>query len=362
MHVLLIGPLPPPINGCSYANQILLKNFEERNISRRFINTNTDLISGKQGSEFSIYKALFFVKTYLEIYKIFRSTVVYITPGQTFFGILKYAPFIFFCKILRKPYVIHVHGNYLGNEYESLTGVKKKIFKSLISGASAGIVLSRSLSKNFEKLLPLFKIHIVKNFVDSSLLMLPIQKIDSELRILYLSNLMREKGILELLDGLIKLKKRNVRFKVTIAGAMEKGIQNEIYERFEKLKEELKYVGTVTGLDKRNALSDANVFVLPTYYKMEGQPICLLEAMATGNIIVTTAHAGIPDVVNHKNGFLIGLKSCDDIADSLQSISLHLSTMIERFSVYNMNYATEKFTEKMFTDNILNILHGVSKT
>ena len=37
--------------------------------------------------------------------------------------------------------------------------------------------------------------------------------------------------------------------------------------------------------------------MLPTYYKMEGQPISILEAMATGNVILTTRHAGIPDVV-----------------------------------------------------------------
>ena len=53
------------------------------------------------------------------------------------------------------------------------------------------------------------------------------------------------------------------------------------------------YIGIVNGKAKKNLLEWGNVFVLPTFYKMEGQPISILEAMATKNLVVTTNHAGI---------------------------------------------------------------------
>ena len=44
---------------------------------------------------------------------------------------------------------------------------------------------------------------------------------------------------------------------------------------------------------------------LPTYYPMEGQPISIIEAMGFGNFIVTTNHAGIPDICCKKNSLFV---------------------------------------------------------
>ena len=45
------------------------------------------------------------------------------------------------------------------------------------------------------------------------------------------------------------------------------------------------------------------MFILPTRYPNEGQPISILEAMGNAMFIITTDHAGIPDVVQDgKNG------------------------------------------------------------
>jgi len=64
------------------------------------IDTSTKF-SERIGS-FSIRKVFSAVATYFSSYKIIRCDVVYITPGQTFFGVLKYAPFIFIARALKK--------------------------------------------------------------------------------------------------------------------------------------------------------------------------------------------------------------------------------------------------------------------
>jgi glycosyltransferase involved in cell wall biosynthesis len=358
MKVLIIGPFPLPINGCSLANKVLMDNLVAiPDVSVSFINTSTSEISTKQGESFSLKKAVGFLSKYTEVFKIPKADVVYMTPGQTFFGILKYALFILFCLLFQKPYLIHVHGNYLGTEYERLKSFKKKLFKFFVSNAAGGIVLSESLKLNFKNLLPNNKVYVVKNFVQNELYHAPItEKPTDKLHILYLSNLMQQKGIVELLDALLILKKNGILFTVTIAGSIETSLKNKIEEYFAALANEVNYIGSVSGAAKIGAFVSANVFVLPTYYSMEGQPISLLEALATGNIIVTTKHAGIPDIISEKNGFIVPIKSAKAIADVLIKINGDIDGYLQNMSHSNIAYAKNNFTEQIFCSQILSIL------
>lgn len=361
MNILLIGPFPDPTNGCSYANHVLYENLIRKGEKVKKINTSTKELSSSQGTTFSLFKAISFLQVYKDAYEIFKSDVVYLTPGQTFFGVLKYAPFILFSILRSKPYVIHIHGNYLGTEYELLKGIKKKIFKFLIKNASAGIVLSDSLRGNFKNLLDNSNVFVVKNFVDENIIKsYSIEKKLKDIpRILYLSNLMAEKGILDLLEALIILQNEGFEFTAKLAGKIEDSIFNEVQEKLQILKHNVSYLGLVKGEDKSKTLMDSNIFVLPTYYVMEGQPISILEALATGNIVVTTQHAGIPDIMNYKNGFFVSSQNPRQIADCLINISENLSFNIFNFADYNANYAMSNFTELSFSNTILKILKSL---
>ena len=362
MKVLVIGPFPYPIDGCSNANKVFYQNLKKRAVPSDFINTNTPVISGDQGSTFSFKKAVSFLRNYSNFYKIGASDVVYFTPGQTFYGILKYAPFILLCMALRKPYTIHVHGNHLGVHYRLLQGSKKKIFHFLISHAAAGIVITRSLKENFKGLLPENKVFVVDYFVEDYLYKLnAAAKKDDKLHILYLSNLMKEKGILECLDALAEIKQKNIAFHAVIAGSVETGLQAEIDKRLHQLGSDASYVGVITGEEKIKAFAQANVFILPTYYPMEGLPFSLLEAIAIGNIVITTKHAGIPDVVNEKNGFIVAPHSSAAITECLQKINENIRQNVHDYSAYNMQYAASHFTENNFTNQILDVLMSTRK-
>lgn len=357
MKLLIIGPLVPPVDGCSYANEILIKNLSANGIKHETINTNTPVISSDQGSRFSFLKAASFLKTYLSLPKLFLANIVYFTPGQTFFGILKYSPFILLCIALNTPYVIHLHGNYLGKAYSLLKGLKKKIFFYLISHAAAGIVLSKSLKKNFKHLLSDEKIFIVENFADNSLYEEKnIAKLADKPRIIYLSNLMREKGIIDFLDALLILKKLKIQFRSTIAGHIERSINLTIKKKISQLGESTEYVGSIFGLQKKKKLLESNIFILPTYYKMEGQPISIIEGLATGNIIVTTPHAGIPDIIDLSNGFFVRPCDPDSIADVIKTIGDNLEANINKFSNHNAEYSASKFTENKFSSKVISVI------
>lgn len=362
LKVLLIGPLPNPVNGCSLANQTFLEYLKKQAIVQvTTINTNTDPnIQGVQG-RFGWAKFFSFIKVYFEIYKIINVQSVYMTPGQSFWGVLKYAPFILLSWILNKPIIMHIHGNFLGTQYRLLKGVRKKIFKFLVSRSSAGIVLSDSLKDNFSELLAIEKIHIVENFANNELILdAVIQKGTSKLQLLWLSNLMEEKGILDFLDALILLKNKGVNFEVKLAGKIEEGLETTIQQKIKQLDNHVDYLGTVYGVEKKDLLLESNVFVFPTYYTMEGQPIALIEAMATGNVIVTTNHAGIPDIVGSENGYLLQPRDVAGLVNQLEIISQNLAQEIEKFSEHNQVYVKHHFTEDAFGQKIMQIILNIS--
>jgi glycosyltransferase involved in cell wall biosynthesis len=200
------------------------------------------------------------------------------------------------------------------------------------------------------------KIFVLKNFVEDYLFDKNIQKDFSKLKIIYLSNLMAEKGILDLLEALQSLKNNNIEFKAKIAGNIDKNLQDKIDIYFNKLADNIEYLGVVSGIEKKQMLEWGNIFVFPTYYKMEGQPIALFEAMATGNIILTTSHAGIPDIFKQgNNGFYIDKKSPVSIATKLEEINGKLEEF-KLLSENNRKEAEKSLTVQIFIDNLYKIL------
>lgn len=271
---------------------------------------------------------------------------------------MKYAPFLVAALLLGKPYVIHVHGNHLGAAYAGLKGWRRATFGFFLRRAAVGIVLSESLRANFDHLLPSSRVHVVDNFAGRDIYKdgLSRDKPTDKLRILYLSNLMREKGVIELLDALARLRQSGVAFEVTIAGQMEPGIEVDVTSRLSALGADAKYVGVVSGQVKSDALRQANVSVLPTYYPMEGQPIALLEGLAAGHIVVTTRHAGIPDVIDDSNGFLVQARDSDALADAFSLIATDVAGHVSKYSSHNASYAAGRFTEERFAQSVLSVL------
>jgi glycosyltransferase involved in cell wall biosynthesis len=359
MNILLIGPLPHPVTGEALANQTFLNYLRKNHIQHAYINTTGYKNIQSSHGKFTLSKLLQFIGVYQNIPKIVRHKgVVYITIGQTFFGVIKYAPFIVTAILLKKPYYLHLHGNYLGHTYQSLSGIKKKWFKWLISHAKGGIVLSESLKPNFQHLLPEKKIKEVENFADDGLYQIDIShKQFQELHLLFLSNLYPEKGIEDFLDALLMLQQADIPFKASIGGAFEMSSKSRVIQKMNKIdKTSLKYHGFVSGSKKQALLQQANVFVLPTYYKIEAQPISIIEALATGNIIVTTRQGGIPDFISEKQGFFVEKKNPVHLFETLKYLSDHLSGL-SHLSQENRQYALQRFSEVRFGDNLLQILN-----
>ena len=355
MNVLVIGPFPEPITGNSLANQIVFENLHKYypNINIDRINTSYSSLKEDLGT-FTLKKVIHYIKQYIGVVKILRCDKLYYTSGQTFFGVLKYLPYLLCAKLLSKEIIVHIHGNYLHKEYQRLKRLNRYVFRKTLMLCDKGIVLSNTLRKNLTPFLKENQVFELNNFVEDFLFDGKITKHFDKLRIIYFSNLMTEKGIFDFLSSLKTLVEMNVEFEARIAGSIDISIEQKLKSILNDFVDRVNYLGIVHGLDKKSLLEWGNVFILPTRLD-EGQPISILEAMALGAIVITTKQGGIPDVFKEKiNGFYVEINSPKSIVSQLRMISKDFTKYIQ-ISDRNIKEAREKYS----VENFINKLHQI---
>jgi glycosyltransferase involved in cell wall biosynthesis len=138
---------------------------------------------------------------------------------------------------------------------------------------------------------------------------------------LLISRLITDKGILEYIRAIRKLKSDGLPIKFQILGAIDEKHKRGIREATirEWISEDLiEYLGTTD--DVRTFINQADCVVLPSY--REGTPRTLLEAASSSKPIITTNVPGCNNVVvNNYNGLLCNMKDHDDLAEKMREMS-----------------------------------------
>jgi len=183
----------------------------------------------------------------------------------------------------------------------------RKVFLYVLRKATRILVLASRFKEELIRLgIDEDKVDVYTTMFDGNLCirMRNIRKTSVE-TILFLSRLIKEKGVLELLEAFKKLSQIYPKLQLVIAGdgAIRKDLEQWVVAN--QLTPRVHFAGFVSGEDKADQLYNADLFVLPTYYG-EGCPVALLEAMAAALPLVTTRAGGIPDVVQEpENGILL---------------------------------------------------------
>lgn len=138
---------------------------------------------------------------------------------------------------------------------------------------------------------------------------------------LLISRLITDKGILEYIDAVKKLRADGLNARFQILGAMDtehkRGIKKEVIDDWIK-NGVIEYLGTTD--DVREFIKKADCIVLPSY--REGTPHTLLEAASSSKPIIATDVPGCNHVVkNNYNGLLCRLKDSDDLASKMTTMA-----------------------------------------
>ena len=154
----------------------------------------------------------------------------------------------------------------------------------------------------------------------------PKEKHTEKIVFLFVARLLSEKGIREFAAAARILKNKGVSAEFRVLGSTDSGNPTTISEtELEGWVREgiIKHLGFLD--DVRPAIAEADVLVLPSYYR-EGVPRSVLEAMGMEKPIITTDNVGCRDTVQEgKNGFLIKSRNVDALVEAIEKI-LSLST------------------------------------
>ena len=174
------------------------------------------------------------------------------------------------------------------------------------------------------------------------------------LHLLYLSNMMEEKGVWTLVEACKILKNKGVDFKCTFVGGW-KDISEDLFRQKINsmgLDADVIAVGPKYNQDKEQYWLDADVFVFPSYYHNECFPLVLLEAMQHALPCISTKEGAIPDIIDDgETGFVVDAKNPGYLAVKIEELATdkdkRLSMGIEGYRKFNKQYSLKVFENRI---------------
>jgi glycosyltransferase involved in cell wall biosynthesis len=361
MRILFIAPLPPPINGQSKAGQVFLECLLEQKYSVDCINLSKDDL--KDGIS-SLKRIVDIVKILFKVWKKRKGNdAIYFSLSESFAGNLKDLFIYLICYKSNSKIVVHMLGGAgmkkileKGNVLSKINiFFLKRVAGIIVEGEQNHLVFSQFVDRN--------KVHIVPNFADD-FLFVEQKEIENKfsnikpLKILYLSNLIYGKGYQELAEAYTILDskyQKNIELSF-VGGFANKKAENDFLSLIKPHKQ-IKYLGKfIDGYEKKQLYGQTHIFCLPTYYPFEGQPISILEAYASGIVVITTNHSGIPYVFKDKvNGFEVEKKSKESLKFIIEYVEKNKG-ILRDIALNNREEAFNKYRITVYQSTILNII------
>lgn len=155
--------------------------------------------------------------------------------------------------------------------------------------------------------------------------------------ILSVARLVEKKGLSDLIAAADILRRRDRRFQVEIVGDGPLRTRLAAQVRRLGLADRVKFAGPLPHDELCRIYQRASLFALPCVVAADGDrdgiPNVLLEAMASGIPVVSTAVSGIPEVINSESeGLLVPPNNPARLADALDRL-LHSAELRERLAL-----------------------------
>lgn len=362
-RILFIGPVSPPVTGQSLACDILIDGLG-RDYAFDIVNLNRDPGSQRNGAFRHILSSLGRVARVWKLKS--RCDLIYFTGAESIGGNLKDLLFYIACIGKLDRVVMHLHGGAgMRRLMRGPTGFFRWLNHPFLKRFGAVIVLGERMRDIFRGAVPSERLKFVANFAEADHFTTHPQ-IDAKfddlepLRMLFLSNPLPGKGHVEIVEAFagLNLEVRQ-HLRIDFAGRFFDLNDEAQFRQSIAPYKELRYLGTVSGEPKRAALASAHLFVLPTYYPYEGQPISILEAFASGCVVITTDHSGIFDTFsNGVNGYSVEKKSAAALRELFGQLANRKEEM-RKIAHLNLDHAKANFTTERFLCDMRNIIGEV---
>ena len=255
-------------------------------------------------------------------------------------------------KLLGVPTILHLHGRGLP---EMRRPKWSELFQKTVFKRQTVILLGESLCAEIEDLD--CNSSIIANCLDDSAFVGPATKQwmpHDPIRLLWLSNLFRAKGIETLLAACAILRAQGIACHLTIAGAEGDTSKTELATLLERyhMHAAATYLGPVSDPERQAVFENSDLFIFPSHYPNEAQPLVVLEAMAANVPVITSNIATLPEFVRDgETGRLSPPQAPEELANAISAaIGSPEKTTAMRDAAYQMcrqNFHQDRFAEKL---------------
>lgn len=363
--ILFILHLPPPVHGASMACQFIRdsmrinQQYDADYISLMTAGSLTDV--GKS----SLKKLLVFGRILVNVLFALtkkRYDLCYVsmnTKGGSFY---KDLVVVMILKVFRKKIIYHFHNKGVASASAS---VVNRFFYRIAFHKVYCILLSPKLYYDIRRYVQEQHVFYCFNGIPVTTSGIGQQEKGKETpcRLLFLSNMMEEKGVYVLLDACRLLKEYyRLSFECHFIGAWSDINEDDFKKRVEegRLVDCVFAHGKKYNEDKDSFYRNSDVFVFPTYYHNEVLPLVILEAMQFSLPVVSTHVAGIPDeVLDGKTGFLVTPEDAAALAEKI-SILIKDPALRQEMGKNGYGHFLQHFTLPNYENKLIEIFDQVT--
>lgn len=375
MKILFILHLPPPVHGAAmmgkyiHDSKLVNEKFDCRFINLSIAKDLTDI--GKVGVK-KILHFFFLLKRIYKDIKKFGPKLVYVTPNACGGAFYKDFIVVEMLKCMGCKVVVHYHNK--GVATRQNRKFDNMLYHKFFNGIKV-ILLAENLYSDISKYVQREDVAVCNNGIPDVIMTEQNGQrgMTRPLRILYLSNMMEEKGVWVLLEACRILKEQGCSFVCRFVGGWKDATEDDFYGKAlafgltvstpNHINTEATVValGPKYGSDKADCFKLSDVFVFPTFYHNECFPVVLLEAMQHGLPCISTDEAGIPDIIDDgKTGLIVPKKDSVALADAIGKL-IEDRNLCRQMGHEGRKKYEDKFTLAVFERNICRILNEYSK-
>jgi glycosyltransferase involved in cell wall biosynthesis len=360
-RILVIGYLPPPYFGPSVTFQALMRSVFARRFAVTFLNQSVvqrvgELEKLSAGKLFALGRLLL-QELWLLLTRRFDFLLLSISTNRNAF--LKEAAFIWLARLFGVRAVLYAHANGFTQFHDAASPRLQGFIARTVRAAAAGIVMGESLRETYDRWLPAEKIFVVGSGIEATPLPARSARMRPEFCVLFLANLIREKGVFTVLEAAPLVP--GARF--ILAGDWKLEADRLAAQEFicrQGLTERVEFAGVVTGARKAQLLADADALVFPTHYPLEAHPLVLLEGMEAGLPVVTTARAAIPDIIRDGvNGLFVHEQDPADLAAQIRRLMTE-PVLRERMSAANRERFAAAYTHERYGERMIDVFEALA--
>ena len=362
LKILFILHLPPPVHGAAMVGQFI-QNSERLNNSFNcnYINLQTSrkLTDTGKGlfSKFFRFLALYF-KVISQLLTS-RNDLCYMTLNTKGAAFYKEMVVVIILKIFRQNIVYHFHNKGVSNSSNRF--INNILYKVAFKNTRV-ILTSKFLYGDIRSYVKHKNVYYCYNGIppkaQKTLFVHKNAKNLEPPKIIFLSNMIKDKGVWVLLEACEILHRRRLDFECHFVGSWGdiSQIEFENCVKNNNLSDKIRIHGQKIGMEKSKLLLDSDIFTLPTLD--DCFPLVLLEAMQFSLPIISTKEGGIPEIViNEETGFLIRKEDSQDLANKLELLILNPRMRITMGEKGKKRFES-KFTLNRFEINLEDILRN----